>query len=319
MVIRMSVKTQSTSAPLFATPKDFDALQTHLSDRVSSLLISLVLMVGLSVVVLGSIYLSNRRIAAPLSVVLVPEERAAGRGDHAAGFAKDFAAPGEEEIEQISEPTLQQSLEAATSMVSTIIASMDTIESLASEASHGQGGLGDYRPPGLLGDGEDIIHRSQRWELKFTARNLQAYAAQLDYFNIELAAIGGGIRTVDYASKFSGTPQRKSGNSKEEERIYFIWRNGGAMEQYDRQLLQRAGVPLQGRQVLKFLSKAFEDQLAQLEYGYAQQVLGRPASPMELAKTIFECRPLSSGGYEWVVIDQRYRKVAPKAAGDRKK
>ena len=296
------------------TPREFDVLRTHLIDRVSSLLISMVLIVGITVAVLGSIYFSRIKLPQQESVVFLPEEKAAGRGDHAAGFARDFAPPGDEEVEQITEPSLQQSLEAVTQLVSTVSASLDTIESASTNASKGSG-LGDSRPPGPLGEGADIIHRSERWELKFTARNLQGYAAQLDFFQIELAAIGGGIKTVDYAANFSGTPTKRSGTSKAEERLYFMWRAGGALEQYDRQLLQRAGINVTGRRVLKFVSDELQNQLYALEMKFAQEKVGRVVLPTELAKTIYECRPKDSGGFEWVVIDQRYRKLVTKKNG----
>ncbi len=156
--------------------RNFSLMRAHAVDRVSSLLMALVIMVGLAVAVMGSIFLSRLDLASPDAIVLEPEdEQAAGRGDHAEGFARDFAPPGQEEVADLAEPSLEQSLEAVTDAVTSIAASLNTVESAVAEASQGSG-LGDSRPPGPLGEGPNIISRAERWELKFTARNLKGYA-----------------------------------------------------------------------------------------------------------------------------------------------
>ena len=290
-------------------PRNFAALRTHAVDRVSSMLMALVIVVGLAVMVMGAIFLSRLELASPDAILLEPEdEQAAGRGDHAAGFARDFAPPGQEEVEELSEPSLEQTLEAVTDAVTSIAASLDTVESSAIDASHGSG-QGDSRPPGPLGEGSNIISRAERWELKFTARNLKAYAAQLDFFKIELGAVGGNVAKVDYISDLSGTPKRRQGEGDAEKRLYFLWRQDGPLQQYDAQLMRNAGVNTTGRQIIKFLTPELEDQLARLELQYAFKQHNRRVSAKEFAKTVFECQPTSSGGFEWVVLEQRLRAV----------
>lgn len=291
-------------------PRNFAALRTHAVDRVSSMLMALVIVVGLAVAVMGAIFISRLDLASPDAISLEPEdERAAGRGDHAAGFARDFAPPGQEEVEELSEPSLEQTLEAVTDAVSSIAASLNTIESSAIESSQGSG-QGDSRPPGPLGEGSDIISRALRWELKFAARNLKTYAAQLDFFKIELAAVGGNIPEVDYASGFSGSPQVRKGKGDAEKRLYFKWRQTGPLQQYDAQLMKAAGVNTNGREILKFLTPELEDQLARLELQFAFKQHNRKVAAKEFAKTVFEAQPTSSGGFEWIVLEQRLRAVS---------
>ena len=293
-------------------PRNFAALRTHAVDRVSSMLMALVIVVGLAVLVMGAIFLSRLELAAPDAILLEPEEeKAAGRGDHAAGFARDFAPPGQEEVEELSEPSLEQTLEAVTDAVTSVAASLNTVESSAIDASEGSG-QGDSRPPGPLGEGSNIISRAERWELKFTARNVKAYAAQLDFFNIELGAVGGNIAHVDYLSKMSSTPQRRQGGGDDEKRLYFLWRQPGPLQDYDAQLMRSAGIDTTNRRIIKFLTPALEDQLARLELQYALTKHNRRVSAKEFAKTVFECQANASGGYEWVVIDQRLRAVGDK-------
>lgn len=287
-------------------PRNFAALRTHAVDRVSSMLMALVVMVGLAVAVMGSIYLSRLDLPSPETVIL-EEEQGAGRGDHAAGFARDFAPPGQEEVEELAEPSLEQSLEAVTDAVSSIAASLNTVESSATEASAGSG-MGDSRPPGPLGEGPNIISRAQRWELKFAARTVKAYAAQLDAFKIELGAVGGNVAHVDYVWNLSaGTPEHRSGKGDEEKRLYFYYQKNGPLQQYDAQLMRAAGVDITGRDTLKFVTRELENQLARLELEYAFKEQKRKVAVKEIAKTVFECQPGQSGGYDWVVIDQRLR------------
>ncbi len=287
-------------------PHGATSLQTQKVDLVASLLMSLLLVVGMLVALLFAIWLTQT-FTWQAGDIRIEEERVAGRGDHAEGFERDIEPPGAEEIEDLTEPTLAESLEAVTEAVTTVAASLDSIDTDSTATSAGTG-RGDSRPPGPLGEGDDIIPRFERWELKFQAAGLKPYASQLDFFRIELGSIGGGIATVDYASNLATSPKSRSGTSEQENklaRLYFLWRQDGPLKQYDVQLLGQAGVQTQGRQILKFIPKDLEEQLAQTEMLFAR-TKGHN-SVKEIAKTIFESRATSGGGYEFVVIEQRYR------------
>ncbi len=288
--------------------REFDVLRTNKVDVVSSVLVSLVVMVGMAVAILLALYILANMTWGPEPLVLEPE-RVAGRGDNAAGFARDFDPPGAEEVEEITEPTLEQTLESVTQALSTIAASLDSLDA-AMNAAPGKNGMGDSRPPGPEGEGDDIVPRHERWELKFTSRTQQAYATQLDFYGIELGLIGGGVSSVDYATNLSKTPQKRSGEGNAEKRLYFMSRQEGTLLQYDRQLLQKAGNNPSGRIVLKFLTAELEETLAQAEMRYAIEKRGKGIKVKEIAKTIFESRPKTSGGFEFVVIGQSYRTAA---------
>ena len=203
------------------------------------------------------------------------------------------------------EPTLAETLEAVTDAVSTVAASLATTDSNTNATTEGTG-KGDSRPPGPLGEGEDIIPRFERWQLNFSARNLRGYAQQLDFYKIELAAIGGSIQGVDIANNLAAAPrQRRVVDTASEQRLYFMWTSPSPLMEFDRQLLTQAGIQLQDRSMLKFIPPELENLLAKIELDYATQN-GHP-SVTQIAKTIFESKA-TSGGYEFSVIDQRYRK-----------
>lgn len=271
-------------------------------DQVSSFLLALAMFLGIFVILLFLLWVTSGR---PVTTEVMPPiiENPAGRGENAEGFERDFEPPGAEEVEELLEPTLEDTLEAVTDAVTSVAASLDSFNTDASATTQGSG-AGDSRAAGPEGEGDDIVPRFERWKLKFAAKNLASYATQLDYYGIELAAIGGQIQGVDYAKGLAGTPQTRRGESEGEKRLYFMWTVPGPLMQYDQQLLQKAGIDLAGRQMLKFIPPELENRLAAIEMEYAQA--NGHNSVAEIAQTVFESQG-SGDGFAFAVIDQRYR------------
>ena len=125
---------------------------------------------------------------------------------------------------------------------------------------------------------------------------------------MDVGAIGGGIATVDYITNVASAPTKKSATSKEfKGKLYFMSTTLNVLEQYEKQILQNAGVPIAGRQILKFVPKQTEEALFQAEVAYYTEKRSKEFRLPDIAKTVFECRQkIKGGGYEFVVIDQRY-------------
>lgn len=272
-------------------------------DQVSSFLLALAMFIGIFVILLFLLWVtSGRTVTTEVMPPII--ENPAGRGENAEGFERDFEPPGAEEVEELLEPTIEDTLEAVTDVATTVAASLESLDTDATATTLGSG-EGDSRQAGPEGEGDDIIPRFERWKLKFAAKNLASYATQLDYYDIELAAIGGQIQGVDYARGLAGMPQTRRGESEGEKRLYFMWTVPGPLMQYDQQLLQKAGFELAGRQVLKFIPPELEKELAAIELEYAQD--NGHSSVTEIAQTVFESRG-SGDGFAFTVINQRYRK-----------
>lgn len=287
--------------------KDGPDLKTSRFDSVSSLLMALALFIGIFVMMLFLVWLTRtlKFSARPFPPII---EEAAGRGDNAEGFERDFDPPGADEVEELTEPTLEDALEAVTDAASSVAASLDTVNTDATASTAGTG-MGDSRPPGPEGEGEDIIPRFERWQLKFSSTDAASYAKQLDFYKIELAAIGGGIQGVDVASNLSGgARQRRIGSEDPDaKRLYFSWTDpSNNLSRWDQELLQKAGVPnAAGRMRLQFIPPELENELAHIELAHLQSQ-GRE-SITEVAKTVFESAG-SGGSYKFQVIEQRYRR-----------
>ncbi len=299
-------KNRSEAAGASGKPKGLTSLRTQRVDVVASMLLSGLVVIGLLVLLLFVVWLTQT-FTWKAGEIKIEQERVAGRGDHAAGFERDIEPPGEEEILDLTEPTLAETLEAVTESATSVAASVESVNSDSVATTSGSG-RGDSRPPGPLGEGDDIVPRYERWEIKFQAKGIQSYASQLGFYKIELGCVGGGIPTVDYAFNLDKSPQTRSGSSADENkraRLFFMWRQENQLMQFDRQLLSRAGVQTDRRQILKFIPKELEQQLYEIEMRHAQS--NGHDSVKEIAKTIFESRAAPTGGYEFVVIEQRYR------------
>lgn len=282
-------------------------IKTTNYDRVAGMLVSLLLLIGGSVGVLFIVWLTTVLVFAPAPVPVKLVENVAGRGDHAAGFARDLEAPGEEEMPELQEPQIQTALEAVTDAVSIVAASMDVFDTTSVTTSKGKGGLGDSRPPGPLGEGDNIIPRWERWEVRYISNSINAYAQQLDFFKIELGA-AGGKPNIDYASNFGqGKPDTRQGPTKDEKRLYMTWKSG-TLKQFDQQLLGRAGINTNGRMLMQFYPEETEDRLAWIEMENAKK-LGHP-NVKEFLRTVFGVRAVGRG-FEFHVIEQRFRPAPP--------
>ena len=285
----------------FKRLQEREKLRTSKFDVVSASLMSLLWFIGTFVLMLFIVWLTNKISFGPPSLDGIKKIEA-GRQNNAEGIARDFDPPSEDEIVELREQTTQETLTAVTDAVSSVAAVQNTGSSNSK---------GDIRPPGPGDADEDIIPRHERWELRFSAKNVAGYAAQLDYYKIELGVLGGGVQGVDYAKGLAGSPTARKGDSDSEKRLYFMWVDRSSpLFQFDRQLLQKASINIgAGRELLKFVEPELENMLANVELEFAKKKGHN--SVTEIQKTIFESQA-SGGGYGFVVLDQRYRKPKKK-------
>ena len=188
----------SQSTPQFAeptpTPSGSRRMAVSAYDRSSATLMSLLIIVGVAVLMLFIVWVTGRVFIKQKAVA--PQLVEPPQGGNAMGSSRELEQPGELELEDLAEPQLEETLDALTDVVSNQLATLDTLGGDAAASTEG-GGAGDSRLPGPGTGDSDAIPRWQRWEILFAASNLDVYARQLDFFRIELAAVGGGQRTID--------------------------------------------------------------------------------------------------------------------------
>lgn len=287
--------------PAFAKPHEPEKLDVSAQDRASSMVVALLIILGLIVFLMFAIWLSNRLVYIPAPVpVTLAELGGGGRGDGTAGAEQQLEEVSPEEVQDLQEVTVEQTLQAVTDAVSTQAVNLDAMEGGATGLGTGEGtGTGDGRGPGPGGPG--TLTQLPDWEVRFNATSIELYAAQLDFFGIELGAIGGGKKTVDYASKLSQpTPVTRVGPGEAEKRRYLVWRKG-PLAAADKSLLDNAKIDTTGRIILQFLPPAVEKQMQQLEADHAK---GKKTE--QIRRTVFGIRG-GEGSYSFFVMEQDYR------------
>ncbi len=252
-------------------------------DRVLSMVLAAVLLVGAAVLILLALWLTSRLFLGQAAVPVVLEQ--IGSSDSPLSDQRDLDSPELDQTDLV-EPQMTERLAAVADAVASQSA-MFGDPSPGEAASPGGGG-------GMRGGTE------RRWELTFMQGNtLETYARQLDFFKIELGVLEPGNRVAYAYNLAKAKPDTRIGPADAEKRYYLTWR-GGELVEADRQLLARAGIESQGRVILKFLPPEVEAQLAQLEKVHAGGEVDR------LRRTRFGIGPHGSG-YRFRVIDQAFQ------------
>ncbi len=152
------------------------------------------------------------------------------------------------------------------------------------------------------GDGKSGIPSDQRWFVRFSERGtLNEYARQLDFFGIELGAeFPGGKLT--YLSNVSAdkSVKRDLNNRSDEKRLNMSWR-GGNRRKADVQLFRKAGIDVTGARIRHFYPPKTEAKMARREREYQN----RPTS--QILRTYFLVRS-ANPGYKFVVTRQSYKR-----------
>ena len=271
-------------------------------EKVTSVLLALNLFIGFMDGIMLVMWISGLKAQAIEAVpVLILEPK--GRGANAEGYERDPEEPGLEEVEEISEPRIEETFLAVTDTVTNTAASLVALNTGATSSSHGSG-LGDSRGAGPGGDGDlDVVPRQERWRISLSANSVDSFERQLAYFKIDLAAFGGGITTLDSTfHPISPANVTHLEDGTQEKRTWFYPQN--AIEtQWTAELLNKAGIPTSGRTYIHLYSPESEQKLL-----VAEDARMRAANKRidEVKRTYFEVRA-SGGQYEFVVTNQEYR------------
>ena len=285
-------------------------------DRVSSWLVALLVVVGVSVGCLMMIYFTRQFIVGRFAVPLTPVQSGGGGtgGVGAPGFGNDLEPPAIEDAPELSEPTIAETLSAVASAVATKTALItdDTID-VGVEPVEGTS-QGDSRRPGYgggrgggigggigsgFGPGRGGPPEPRR-EVRFEPANLQEYAQWLDYFKIELGVLGRDNK-VYYAYNLSREkPEMRVGDPAQEQRLFMNPANS-PFAALDSRLATKAGIADKGDIILHFYPAAAQDIIYDLELKRAE---GRKRE--QIRHTVF--RVTRTGDrFAFSVEDQSYR------------
>jgi hypothetical protein len=286
-------------------------LQVSPYQRASSGLLALLVTIGSVVSLLLLVWLSSRffapqAAAVPVKLVDVAQEGDGG-GDGRPTGGSQLDVPSKEPFVGKGKETadVYENLEAVDPSLVAKAAELDedrvTSTRLGSQGTGGGTG-GGTGPGGGQDIGEGNPGHARHWEVLFSRSTLEAYARQLDFFQIELGVVMPDNKIV-YAfhlSKPKPDTRTLSNPQVNEKRYYLTWRTG-EMQQADRELLTKAGVEFGDHLILKFLPPEIEAQLVALEKSY------RGLGPRQIGKTRFGVRPLGDK-FEFYVIEQTQKR-----------
>ncbi len=285
-------------------------IEVSLYDRVSSLLLAMLIITGAVAVLLLLLWISSKvsvtQIAVPVEMMEVSEDGEGG-GDGRAAGGSQLDTPSDEPFVGKDKETVdvQQDLSALGSAVASKVAELDDPEFVAPtrHGSFGSGGgiYGGFGPGRGLGHGPGKPGWPRHWEVMFSKATLDVYAKQLDFFKIELGILQPDNKIIYAYNLAKPKPDTRvvKDPAANEKRYYLTWRNG-EMQQADHELLRRAGVDVGDRLILKFLPREVEGNLFVLE----RDKNGK--TPKEIRKTRFGVQA-EGAGFKFYVLDQSLR------------
>ena len=266
-----------------------DDLGVTARDRVSSLILAGLVLVGTIVLVLFGLLVLPQQ---PDDVVMTYRPELVDYEEHPTYVPQDFETPDPSELPGV--PLLQtpalfaasveQAMEEVRQLDAAIVCEL-TVD-LESES-------GD---PIKM----EEISRCERWKIEYTTAGIDAYARQLDYFEIELGVAGDGKKNVDYASGFANSRPNSRTAPGHDERLR-IASHAVSISKMDKQFLRQAGIIVKDRVVLHFYSRELESTLSELEKSHAD---GRKTE--EILYTLYGTQQ-TEDGYAFVVKKQAYR------------
>ena len=146
--------------PVDATTRHAYQLSVNAYDRTATLLVALLVIVGIFVLGLAIVFFASTIVSTIEPIPVVPVEATSPNANQ--GLARDPEPPGIEEAPDLTEPRLQDTLDALMNLTSTSAALLSD-ESLDADSQAGKGkGLGDARMAGPGGDG--VVERVPRWQ-----------------------------------------------------------------------------------------------------------------------------------------------------------
>ena len=291
--------TTTASPSKTATTQATYRLKVNSFDRTATLLIALLVMVGIAVLGLCVVFFANKFATRIEPIMVVPMEATSANANQ--GLADEPDPPGVEDAPDLSEPQLQDTLEALTEAVTDNQAMLaDQTIDAAAEAGKGSG-LGDSRQAGPGGDGVvERVPRWERWKFRFEPKSIGDFSAWLDQYKIMVGVLGSDNK-VYVASGFStGSPKIDSGDPIEYGRLGRTIPSDGPMPALVKQLARKAGIASKGRHALLFFPFEVEAILYTKEHNHSG---GRSAN--EIRQTVFTVLE-KRGSYEFEVVEQRY-------------
>ena len=267
-------------------------------DRVSSLLVALLVLVGTTVLVLMIVFLFRR--FSPDVVPPTLERIYKPRGEPPKGYEDDIEPPGLEDAPKDVPPQLQDTLKELTNAITSKTAMLSN-ENFAGEQSGGFGtGKGNKN---YDGDGTGEGGNDPPKELRYEAESDLDYARMIDFFGGELAVLDRRTNKVYYAKNLAqAKPTTREGKAGEDGRLYFR-ATGPPLAPIEVKLARKAGIMKANALIIVF----YPDEVAQDIYAKEEAMMRKNGYKAleDIDRTVFRVNK-EGRKYEFSVEDQTY-------------
>ncbi|WP_425399118.1 hypothetical protein [Aeoliella sp.] len=224
-------------------------LEVNAFDRVSSLLVSLLVLIGTTVAVMLIVFLFRR--FSPETEQPMLQRIPKMRGEPPKGYEEDIEPPGLEDAPTDVPPQLQDTLKELTNAITskTAMLSNEVFQSDAAQSGYGTGkGHKDY--DGTGGEGGNMPLQ----ELRFDPADDADYARMIDHFGGELAVLDRRNNKVYYAKNLAqAKPTVREGTPEAENKAQrYRLLAGGVLSEIELRLARKAGIMKAGAIILVF-------------------------------------------------------------------
>jgi hypothetical protein len=278
-----------------------DTVETKPSayDKLNASLISSIMLFGFLFSVLFLIWLTtvfdfSRRAAGPVVVANEPGDT------KPKGVADDVLEPGVEEFPEVEVPQLANALEAVTDAVSSVRASL---EKRSGDAAVMGRGAGYGSREGGSGTGGDGIPEHKRWIINYEAEDIDSYARQLSFFDIDIGVIHQTRNDIWRVHDVGGAASVIQTDREKEKLTLRFSHKKERMKRWDEELSRRNGVDLSNTITNQFYPESTRQKIRIAEAA-ALQSAGRQLN--QVRNTIFQVEP-GGDGYVFTVVDILYR------------
>jgi hypothetical protein len=270
-------------------------------DLVNGMLLASIIIVGFLVSVLFLIWLttafdfSKRRAPVAMEVSQPGDEKPKGVAD-------DVLEPGVEEFPELETPQLANALESVTDAVSSVRAALEKRSGDAAQMGKGSGFGSREGGPGTGGDG---IPEYKRWIINYESDNIDAYAQQLSFFNIDVGVIPNtsGDNDIWRIHDVGGAASVIKTNRDAENKTLRFSHKKMRMQRWDQILARRQGVEQEDAIIVQFYPEETRQIIRQVELD-ALQGTGKEVS--DIRNTIFKVER-EGDGFVFKVVDILYR------------
>ncbi len=288
------------SLPTRQRPKLSVETKASAYDKLNAALIASILLVGFLVAALFLIWLTTAFDYTSQKKAITMDRADEAGNEKPVGEADDVLEPGVEEFPEVETPQLANALEAVTTAVSTVRASLEERSGMAAEMGAGSG-FGSRE--GGPGTGGDSVPEYKRWIIQYESDSLDTYAKQLDFFSIDIGVLHKTNKKIWRVSNLSAQPTVTESSQQAEAKTLRFMHKKQKMLRWDQTLASKAGASIDNAITCQFYPEPTRQIIRDIE-GAALREAGRVVK--DVRNTILK---LENGpeGFTFTVVDLLYR------------